>query len=130
MSEYVKKTGSKDRSGGGDRNKDRDGDRYNDRYDDRYNEEMEDALDDGRKGRKFANGMKKKLCRFMAGEEDTANLTYKNPKFLAAYMTEHGRIVPRRVTGNCAMIQRRLAQEIKRARTLGLLGYTGLGPNN
>jgi small subunit ribosomal protein S18 len=106
-------------------------DKYGDKYNPKYSEEMEDALDDGgRKNRKFSNGNKKKTCRFTAGEEDAANITYKNPKFLSTFMTEHGKIVPRRVTGNCAYIQRLLTQEIKRARQLSLLGFTSIGPNS
>ena len=100
-----------------------------DSYDSKYND-MDDAMDDGKgRGRKFS-GSKKKSCRFMSGEEDTANITYKNPKFLSTYMTEHGKIVSRRVTGNCAMVQRKLALEIKRARNLALLGFVSVGPNS
>lgn len=101
----------------------------------RYNEEenydsMDDAMDEGKgRGRKFSSGSRKKACRFMSGEEDIANITYKNPKFLSTFMTEHGKIVSRRITGNCAMVQRKLALEIKRARNLGLLGFTSIGPN-
>lgn len=108
------------------------GDKYGDKYNSKYNEEMEDAMDDngGRKNRKFSNGNKKKTCRFTAGEEDAANISYKNPKFLSTFMTEHGKIVPRRVTGNCAQIQRKITIEIKRARHLSLLGFVSIGPNS
>jgi small subunit ribosomal protein S18 len=100
--------------------------------DSRYSDDMEDAMDDmgGKRGRKFSGGNRKKACRFTTGEEDPINITYKNPKFLSSFMTEHGKIVPRRVTGNCASIQRKLTAEIKRARILGLLGYTSIGPNS
>ena len=100
-----------------------------DSYDSKYND-MDDAMDEGKgRGRKFG-GSKKKSCRFMSGEEDTANITYKNPKFLSTFMTEHGKIVSRRITGNCAMVQRKLALEIKRARNLNLLGFISIGPNS
>ena len=97
----------------------------------RYSD-MDDAMDDGggRRNRRFSNGNRKKACRFTSGEEDAANLTYKNPKFLSSFMTEHGKIVPRRVTGNCTQIQSKLTAEIKRARHLALLGYTSIGPNS
>jgi small subunit ribosomal protein S18 len=96
-----------------------------DKYDD-----MEDDMDDGgRKGRRFSGGNRKKPCRVMAGEEELSNLNYKNPRFLSTFMTEHGKIVPRRVTGNCAQIQNKLTAEIKRARHLALLGFTTIGPN-
>jgi small subunit ribosomal protein S18 len=100
--------------------------------DSRYNEDMEDAMDDmgGKKGRRFSSSNRKKECRFTSGEEDAANISYKNPKFLSAFMTEHGKMVPRRVTGNCATIQRRLTTEIKRARNLALLGYISIGPHS
>jgi small subunit ribosomal protein S18 len=101
--------------------------------DSRYNEDMEDAMDEGtggKRGRKFSGGGRKKACRFTTGEEDPANISYKNPKFLSSFMTEHGKIVPRRVTGNCAHIQRKLTSEIKRARNLALLGFTSIGPNS
>ena len=102
--------------------------KYSDReskYDD-----MDDGMDEGRgRGRKFS-GNRKKECRFTTGEEDPNQINYKNPKFLSTFMTEHGKIVPRRVTGNCAHIQRTLTQEIKRARHLALLGFTSIGPNS
>ena len=104
--------------------------KYSDR-DSKY-DDMDDGMDDrgGRGGRKYSGGNRKKECRFTAGEEDPANITYKNPKFLSTFMTEHGKIVPRRVTGNCAHIQRTLTTEIKRARQLALLGFTSIGPNS
>ena len=121
---YEKKSGGSKYGG-----EDKYGDKYNDKYSDRYSEEMEDGLDNDKRGRKFSGGNKKKSCRFTAGEEDIANINYKNPRFLASFMTEHGKIVPRRVTGNCAYVQRLLTQEIKRARQLSLLGFVSIGPN-
>lgn len=101
-----------------------------DKYEDRYSEEMDDAMDgEGKRGGRNKYSNKKKECRFTAGEEDVANISYKNPRFLGGFMTEHGKIVPRRVTGNCAYVQRQLAQEIKRARVLALVGYVSVGPN-
>lgn len=113
---------------------------------DNYNEEMEEALgqmDGGRRGgrggdrdddeggrpRKFGGGNKKKKCRFTTGEEEASHISYKNPRFLAGFLTEHGKIVARRVTGNCRPIQTHLSQEIKRARILALLGYVSPGPS-
>ena len=103
--------------------------KYSDR-DSKY-DDMDDGMDDrGGRGRKFSGGNRKKACRFTTGEEDPANISYKNPKFLSTFMTEHGKIVPRRVSGNCAHIQRTLTTEIKRARQLALLGFTSIGPNS
>ncbi len=119
---YKKDRDSKDT--GAKRGRDRD-------EDSRYDADMEDAMDDGggRRGRKFSSSNKKKSCRFTAGEEDINNISYKNPRFLSTFMTEHGKIVPRRVTGNCAFVQRKLTTEIKRARQLALLGFVAIGPN-
>lgn len=96
-------------------------------------DDMDDMMDEGgggKRGRKFSGGNRKKPCRFTTGEEDPAQITYKNPRFLSTFMTEHGKIVPRRITGNCAHIQRALATEIKRARHLALLGFVSIGPNS
>ena len=51
-------------------------------------------------------------------------ITYKKPDDLERYITERGKIRPRRQTGNCAKHQRVLAREIKRARYMALLPYT------
>ncbi len=52
---------------------------------------------------------------------------YKDPDTLRRYLTEVGKIKPRRQTGNCARCQRELAREIKRARHLGLLPFVDSG---
>jgi small subunit ribosomal protein S18 len=49
---------------------------------------------------------------------------YKKPHFLQAFVTEHGKVVPRRISGVSAKEQRRITVEVKRARQLALLGYT------
>jgi small subunit ribosomal protein S18 len=54
---------------------------------------------------------------------DKSELDYKKPEKLRPYMTEHGRIKPRRQTGLAAKSQRQLAREIKRARHLALLPF-------
>jgi small subunit ribosomal protein S18 len=48
-------------------------------------------------------------------------IDYKNADLLRKFMTERGKILPRRYTGNCAMHQRELTQAIKRARTMLLV---------
>ena len=52
---------------------------------------------------------------------------YKDPDTLRRYLTDVGKIKPRRQTGNCARCQRELAREIKRARHLGLLPFVDTG---
>jgi len=68
------------------------------------------------KGRKFV--VKPKVCTFCA---DKAVIDYKNFTLLQRFVSDRGKIVPRRRTGVCAKHQRSLAQAIKRARFLALL---------
>jgi len=64
----------------------------------------------------------RKACRFCTDKESKPN--YKHPKMLAMYISERGRIIPRRISGLCAMHQRRLTTSIKQARTMALLPFT------
>lgn len=64
---------------------------------------------------------RKKICMFCAGK---ATIDYKDPESLKKYTNEKGKIVPRRVTGNCSLHQRYVAKEIKRARALALMPFT------
>ena len=49
---------------------------------------------------------------------------YKDPETLRRYINEKGKIVPRRVTGTCALHQRHISKQIKRARAIALMPYT------
>lgn len=62
-----------------------------------------------------------KKCRFCSST--ALKIDYKDPKLLRAFVTERGKIVPRRLNGNCAKHQRRMTVAIKRARVLALLPY-------
>lgn len=64
---------------------------------------------------------RKKFCRFCS--EKVEYLDYKNIKILKSYLTERGKILPRRMTGNCAKHQRALTESIKRARSIALLAF-------
>ncbi len=66
---------------------------------------------------------RRKVCRFCADSSIVVN--YKEPRFLKHFITERGKIVPRRISGTCAKHQRTLATAIKRARTIALLPYVG-----
>ncbi|MGP1431330.1 MAG: 30S ribosomal protein S18 [Treponema sp.] len=70
-----------------------------------------------KKGKMF---YRKKVCRFCSQK---AKIDYKDPDSLRRFITERGKILPRRITGTCAKHQRKLALEIKRARALALLPY-------
>ena len=63
---------------------------------------------------------KKKVCMMCTG----AKVDYKNPETLKRYVNEKGKIVSRRVTGNCARHQRYISTQIKRARAIALMPYT------
>ncbi len=70
-------------------------------------------------------GMRKgrrKVCAFCA--DRVSSIDYKDVPRLRRYLSERGKIVPRRVTGTCARHQRELTIAIKRARHLALLPYT------
>ena len=65
---------------------------------------------------------RKKVCGFCVDKVE--NIDYKDIGRLRRYMSERGKILPRRVTGTCARHQRELTVAIKRARHLALLPYT------
>ena len=64
---------------------------------------------------------RKKVCSFCQDKVDF--IDYKDTKKLQRYLTERGKILPRRVTGNCAKHQRALTVAIKRARIIALLPF-------
>ena len=66
----------------------------------------------------------RKSCRFTTNPELVKLIDYKNSDFLKNFLTERGKILPSRISGNCAKYQRMLASEIKKARIMGLLRYT------
>lgn len=69
-----------------------------------------------RKRRPF---QRRKVCRFCA--EKNLVIDYKEPRTLRFFITERGKIVPRRISGNCAAHQRHITEAIKRARNIALL---------
>ena len=81
------------------------------------NEGREDDRDGRSKGKTY---FRKKVCRFCANK---AKIDYKDADALRRYMTERGKILPRRITGTCAKHQREVAKAIKRARSISLLPY-------
>lgn len=67
--------------------------------------------------------IRKKFCRFCVDKLRT--IDYKDIKKLEAFVSERGKIVSARFSGNCAKHQRRIAEAVKKARFLALLPYTG-----
>src|SRR5690349_5317806 len=78
-----------------------------------------------RPGMRRRPGGRRKVCRFCA--DKTLKVDYKDVRTLQTFVTEGGKIVPSRVTGNCAKHQRALTVAIKRARILALLPFSTLG---
>ena len=72
-------------------------------------------------GRKFFR--RKKVCKFCTEKIDGIN--YKDVRLLSGFVSEAGKIVPRRLTGVCTPHQRRLADAIKQARNIALLPFGG-----
>ncbi|MFH1479920.1 MAG: 30S ribosomal protein S18 [Pseudomonadota bacterium] len=65
---------------------------------------------------------RRKICRFCADKNIT--IDYKEAKSLRYFTTERGKIIPRRISGNCAKHQRILTVALKRARNIALLPFT------
>ncbi len=65
---------------------------------------------------------RKKVCRFCVEKVDDIN--YKDVRMLNSFVTERGKIVPRRLSGVCAPHQKRLSEAIKQARSIALLPFS------
>jgi len=65
---------------------------------------------------------RRKVCRFC--KDKTLYIDYKNYRLLRDFMTDRGKIIPRRISGTCAKHQRMLTVAIKRARDIAVLAYT------
>jgi len=65
---------------------------------------------------------RRKVCRFCA--DQGLPVDYKDPQTLKYFITERGKIVPRRISGNCAKHQRKVSVAVKRARKIALMPYT------
>ena len=65
---------------------------------------------------------KKRVCQFCADKQ--ASIDYKDIPKLRKFVSERGKILPRRVTGNCAKHQRAMTMNVKRARHMALMVYT------
>ncbi|MDZ4131780.1 MAG: 30S ribosomal protein S18 [Dethiobacteria bacterium] len=65
---------------------------------------------------------KKKICSYCV--DKIVNVDYKQYEKLKRFVTERGKVLPRRISGNCAKHQRQLTRAIKRARIMALLPFT------
>lgn len=108
MADYERNS-DRDRGGDRDRDRDRDGDERG-----------------GRGGSGGRLGFRRrKVCRFCTEKE--AIIDYRDAGSLKYYISERGKIVPRRISGTCAKHQRALALAIKRARSIALLPFVITG---
>lgn len=68
---------------------------------------------------------RRKVCRFCA--DKTLMIDYKDPQLLKYFITDRGKIIPRRISGNCAKHQRKVALSVRRSRMIALMPYTVMG---
>jgi|SRR5712692_2477984 small subunit ribosomal protein S18 len=76
---------------------------------------------DKEKGQRRTLFRRRKVCKFCADKIDDIN--YKDVKLIGPFVPERGKILPRRISGTCAMHQRKLQTAIKRARQIALIPY-------
>ncbi|MBP1744292.1 MAG: rpsR [Firmicutes bacterium] len=76
----------------------------------------------GRRNSSKMRRAKRKVCAFCANKSEF--IDYKDINTLRKYVTERGKILPRRISGNCAKHQRELTDAIKRSRNIALLPFT------
>ncbi len=69
----------------------------------------------------FTNKRRKKICRFC--ENNIDYIDFKDDRLLRRFVTERGKIVPRRISGNCAIHQRKLTKAIKRGRHMAIMAF-------
>jgi len=97
-------------------------DRRDDMRDDR--DDRDEGNGEGRVRRAGMRGGRgrRKVCRFTA--DPTLVIDYKNPQMLKDFITDKGKLVPRRISGNSSKAQRKVAKAIKRARMIALMPFT------
>jgi small subunit ribosomal protein S18 len=79
-------------------------------------------MNDKRGGRQFKKRTRRKVCQFCVDKVE--HIEYKDTGKLRKFLSEKGKILPRRISGNCAKHQRQMTTAIKRARHIALLPYT------
>jgi small subunit ribosomal protein S18 len=79
---------------------------------------------EGRDDKKRPVG-RRKQCKFCA--DDTIKIDYKDASLLKYFITDRGKLVPRRLTGNCAKHQRAIAVAVNRARMIALMPFAVTG---
>lgn len=85
---------------------------------DKNYDDSDSGLDKRRGGKRFP---RRKICIFCA--DKSTYIDYKDLKRLKKFVTERGKILPRRISGNCAFHQRKLTIAVKKARNIALLPF-------
>ena len=67
---------------------------------------------------------RKKVCRFCA--DQNLKIDYKDSRLMRNFVSERGKIMPRRITGNCAYHQRRVSKAVKISRIVSIMPYTSV----
>ncbi len=88
-----------------------------------YNNRTQQGQQGQQGGGKNKFYQRRKICRFCVDKD--LNIDYKTPKALRQFITERGKIIPRRITGTCAKHQRQLTVAVKRSRQIALLPFVG-----
>jgi small subunit ribosomal protein S18 len=83
----------------------------------------DDDMDDDRRKGGRSGGSRRKLL----SDEVVAKIDYKNPQILRSFVTDRGKMIPRRITGASARQQRVISTALRRARMLALLPFTVTG---
>ncbi|MBQ3646431.1 MAG: 30S ribosomal protein S18 [Synergistaceae bacterium] len=94
----------------------------NERENERDNKSGSQMMRNGGGMRRAASRRRPKFCYYCVEKQE--HVDYKDVEKLRKYISERGKIIPRRVTGNCAKHQRLLTEAIKRARYMALLPYS------
>lgn len=69
--------------------------------------------------------MKRRKCRFCM--DGAPEISYRDPRLLRLFLSDRGKILPARLSGNCAKHQRRVTRALKQARILAFLPFTKVG---
>jgi len=96
-----------------------------DRDDDRPRGRGKGGDKDKKKDARKRGFARRKVCRFCA--DKNVNIDYKDPQTLKYFITDRGKIIPRRISGNCAKHQRKVGTAIKRSRMIALMPFTVTG---
>lgn len=94
---------------------------YQDRYDRGERSERGERRERTDRRERDEKPFRKKKCRFCIDKVDV--IDYKDINRIRKNLTERGKIIPRRITGNCAFHQRKIALAVKRARFIALIPY-------